>query len=215
MSEPKPLASLNGSLLARKGGAKPAMRSPMMQPFVPLGTVVADTEQLDDLGWNDMGDPQEDRHHADILPLTPSPINLAAEAEARVEDELAAEQLAKNARRIASGQPLHDASPKPQVVRQREEIAQKLVTAVPQTASAEPRNDATTKPAAKRKSRPTRNDGRRAAFTLRLDTDRHLKLRLACTVRNRSAQQIVTEALDNLLNAMPEIESLAAQVKRH
>ena len=59
------------------------------------------------------------------------------------------------------------------------------------------------------------DDGRRAAFTLRLDSHRHLKLRLACTVRNRSAQQIVTEALDRLIDAMPEIESLAAQVKRH
>jgi hypothetical protein len=37
-------------------------------------------------------------------------------------------------------------------------------------------------------------------------------LRLACTLRNRSAQQIVTEALDLLLDALPEVSSLAAQV---
>jgi predicted RNA-binding Zn ribbon-like protein len=55
---------------------------------------------------------------------------------------------------------------------------------------------------------------RRAAFTLRLDAKRHLKLRLASTVRNRSAQQLVTEALDRFLNDIPEIEALAAQVQR-
>ena len=59
-----------------------------------------------------------------------------------------------------------------------------------------------------------RSDSRRAAFTLRLDQERHLKLRLACTVRGRSAQQLVTDALDGLLAQMPEIDSLAAQVLR-
>ena len=39
-------------------------------------------------------------------------------------------------------------------------------------------------------------------------------LRLACTVRGRSAQQLVTDALDALLAEMPEIASLAAQVQR-
>lgn len=38
--------------------------------------------------------------------------------------------------------------------------------------------------------------GGRSAFTLRLDPDRHLKLRLACAHRNISAQQMVTAALD-------------------
>src|SRR5690606_16373260 len=36
----------------------------------------------------------------------------------------------------------------------------------------------------------------KAAFTLRLDPERHLKLRLACAVTGRSAQLIVTDALD-------------------
>jgi len=54
----------------------------------------------------------------------------------------------------------------------------------------------------------------RSAFTLRLDPDRHLKLRLACTVRQCSAQQLVTDALDGLLADMPDILKLAAQVGR-
>ncbi len=56
--------------------------------------------------------------------------------------------------------------------------------------------------------------GKRAAFTLRLDQDRHLMLRLACTVRGSSAQQLVTDALDQLLSEMPEIAMLAAQVQQ-
>jgi hypothetical protein len=53
----------------------------------------------------------------------------------------------------------------------------------------------------------------KAAFTLRLDPQRHLKLRLACAVNGRSAQQIVTDALDSLLNAMPELDAMAATAK--
>ena len=55
-------------------------------------------------------------------------------------------------------------------------------------------------------------DQRKAAFTLRLDSDRHLRLRLACAVSGRSAQQIVARALDEALASIPEIEALASQV---
>jgi hypothetical protein len=54
----------------------------------------------------------------------------------------------------------------------------------------------------------------KAAFTLRLDPDRHLKLRLACAVDGRSAQQLVTDALDHLLERMPDLDGLAAKAKR-
>jgi hypothetical protein len=52
-------------------------------------------------------------------------------------------------------------------------------------------------------------EGRKAAFTLRLDADRHLRLRLATAVTGQSAQQIVTSALDALLESLPEVEALA------
>ncbi|MDK2766765.1 hypothetical protein [Sphingomonas sp.] len=48
----------------------------------------------------------------------------------------------------------------------------------------------------------------KAAFTLRLDHDRHLKLRLASAVTGRSAQVIVTEALDAFLESLPELGAL-------
>ena len=56
--------------------------------------------------------------------------------------------------------------------------------------------------------------GGKAAFTLRLDEERHLRLRLACTVSNRSAQQVVTAALDALLDSMPEINAMAGEIRR-
>lgn len=70
------------------------------------------------------------------------------------------------------------------------------------------------KPAARKARQCALPKGSRAAFTLRLDAERHLKLRLACTLENRSAQQIVTEALDRLIAQMPDIEALASQVKK-
>jgi hypothetical protein len=56
--------------------------------------------------------------------------------------------------------------------------------------------------------------GRKAAFTLRLDADRHLKLRLASAIVGRSSQQMVTEALDIFLASLPEIDRLAQQLPR-
>jgi hypothetical protein len=78
----------------------------------------------------------------------------------------------------------------PEVVQQQERITQRLN---------QPRRSAL-------------SDGRRAAFTLRLDSERHLKLRLACVTSGRSAQQLVTEALDRLIAELPQVGELAAKV---
>ncbi|MFL9841776.1 hypothetical protein ABS767_12440 [Sphingomonas sp. ST-64] len=48
----------------------------------------------------------------------------------------------------------------------------------------------------------------KAAFTLRLDNERHLKLRLASAITGRSAQVLVTEALDAFLETLPELGAL-------
>lgn len=173
MSESNTFASLGPTLLARKGGAKPAMRR-QVQPvgqFEQSAAANPSPADLEDLGWNDMG---EDVAAA----LTPAP-------HAPVSDDHYG----------------YDQRPEPEVVRQRETLAQRL---------SEPANDSVERPAP-RGSAP-KSSGKRAAFTLRLDAERHLKLRLAATVRNRSAQQIVTEALDRLLAEMPELAVLARQV---
>src|SRR3954463_7322235 len=78
MNDPKPIASLGASLLARKGGAKPAMR-PQAPGFA--STAKAAPQSLEDLGWNDMGeDDLAANHTAEVLQLTPAPHNPEAEA---------------------------------------------------------------------------------------------------------------------------------------
>jgi len=191
-----------------------------MQHFPLIETQAAIA--LDDLGWNDMGEADEPRHPADILPLTPAPKLPEISAETVARDRKAAAQLAENARQIAETGSI-DTNGKPQVVLQREEIAVRLEEAeqLPAIEPASRKRNGSPAPAiagsAKKPSRSRGSalaEGRRAAFTLRLDGERHLKLRLASTILNCSAQQFVTKALDALLDEMPELETLAAQVKR-
>jgi hypothetical protein len=65
---------------------------------------------------------------------------------------------------------------------------------------------------ARRIARETHAKGSKAAFTLRLDQDRHLRLRLASALHNVSAQVLVTEALDHFLQSLPEVDELARQL---
>ena len=162
-------ASLSPALLARKGGAKPAMRPQNTAGVTDAKTAAAN---LEDLGWNDMGD-EESAQAARVVRIAPAAASTSVALE-----------------------PSHEISPVRATI---ERIQAKLESPNP------------TRPNALKKAA---NDSRRAAFTLRLDQERHLKLRLACTVRGRSAQQLVTDALDVLLAQMPEIDSLAAQVLR-
>ena len=80
-------------------------------------------------------------------------------------------------------------------------------------------DDARRARAARRKQalapRQAQDIAHRAAFTLRLDAQRHLKLKLASAVTGASAQQLVTQALDRFLAEMPEIETLAAEIGRN
>jgi hypothetical protein len=174
----RPLASLSPTLLARKGGAKPAMRSQLHYP-----DSLARTVSEDDLGWNDMG--QEQGSVADLEAVAPE--LPAAEAEPQRSGDVV--PLKSAAISVLD-------SDLPAVMRQRLVIAERV---------ASPRQSQGAR-------RSALEDGRRAAFTLRVDADRHLKLRLACTIRNRSAQQLVTEALDRLIDELPDLATLAAQV---
>ena len=193
MNEPKPLASLGPTLLARKGGAKPAMR-PQLPAMVANGSAQATAaiaHDLEDLGWNDMGhhDNDEPPQHVPVLALTPAPASPLAEVEEGEEDY--EDEFAGHAE-------IDDFAPvEPEVRRQQRAVAAAVAA-----------------PVRERGRRNVLDGGRRAAFTLRLDAKRHLKLRLASTVKNRSAQQLVTAALDKYLSEIPEIEALAAQVKR-
>lgn len=187
MAEAKPFASLSSGLLARKGNAKPAMR--------PQG--FGQGMSLEDLGWNDMGygqpptPPAPDHVPSSISALTPAPRSPAADEVASpppvVEQQRAIQASFSSAPEPEAVEVEAEASP----VQVRKPKAQ--VVKLPNARSA---------PGSKGK----------AAFTLRLDADRHLKLRLACAVTHRSAQQIVTEALETFLATLPELDSMAGHV---
>ena len=223
--EAKPFASLSSGLLARKGAARPAMR--------PQGFGQVGNNGLEDLGWNDMGfEPpkpaeaeRDDSHDAfgevvdhprsHALGLTPvdSPVHQQqAEIVERIYDADDGDDIADETAELCEPE-----------LEERPEPAEKVVaiaTPKPVAVAAAPKPVAVAKPAvapvAFRAPRTRAAPGAKgkAAFTLRLDPERHLKLRLACAVDGRSAQQLVTDALDQLLERMPELDGLAAKAKR-
>lgn len=202
-SEPKAFASLSSGLLARKGAARPAMRP---QGFGQMGS------GLEDLGWNDMGfeppkpalSPVRDADHdAFGAAIQATPLRNPAAGLTPVSPVHVAQ--AEITERLASLDPVEVAEPEAlELAKIVEEPVAKVVTL-----SARP--EPTPAPTPRRASRSRAEAGTKgkAAFTLRLDPDRHLKLRLACAVSARSAQQLVTRALDELLSRMPEVDAMA------
>ncbi len=148
-------ASLKPALLARKGGARPAIRSPQQE-----------LTRADD---------------ADV-----SGIDLPAKPAPRARSLGGAKVVSLNTIRKPAAQP--PAIKSNAVRRQREQLAERL----------------TERRAEKPALRP-------AAFTLRLDAERHLRLRLASALSGRSAQQLVVEALDSMLANLPEVAEVAAR----
>jgi hypothetical protein len=211
MGEPKAFASLSSGLLARKGAARPAMR--------PQGFGAQTGAGLEDLGWNDMGfeppkpavAPVRDEDHdafGEELPEQPlrNPVSALTPIASPVHD-----QQAEIASRFG-GQDEEGEDEDGEYVDETAEIFDPVpepapVAVIPQRAVA---------PAPVRQRQPRSAPGSKgkAAFTLRLDPSRHLKLRLACAVNGRSAQQLVTDALDQLLAGMPELESMAEKAPR-
>lgn len=112
--------------------------------------------------------------------------------------------------------PVAEPTPLPQVLRQREQLKDDVASAArsreaPVAAPASPLASPKRVTHRKRDTTPPAGRGGRgkAAFTLRLDGDRHLRLRLASALCNRSSQQLVTEALDTFLKTLPEVEAMA------
>lgn len=228
MNEIRSFASLSGSLLARKGGARPAMRP---QPLSNLSS-------LDDLGWDDMGAADEAGHEhvpSSISALTPAPKPILS----REEDILAQQRVLnahfseeENAEPLAAVpdyQPEAEVEPEPEPAAElvepevvaepafAEESPSIIAEEAPFAVAIKPKAKASAKAKAKAINRPAaeaRDSGRKAAFTLRLDADRHLRLRLASAVCGQSSQQLVTAALDAFLETLPEIGSLARQLPR-
>jgi hypothetical protein len=217
MRENKAFASLSSGLLARKGQARPAMRP---QGF-GFGTGAAD-----DLGWNDMG------HDVPAPPRTMTPKLPSSLSGPQIVVPLSAEppvvlrQQEEIEREFSKPAVIEETVVEEMVI--EEPVAEEPVAETPVEVVAEASAPAApkaqiapkkVKPAAKSASAPKgavkRAEGRKAAFTLRLDTDRHLRLRLACALQNRSAQLLVTAALDQLLESLPDVARLAASLPAH
>jgi len=198
-AEPKPFASLSSGLLARKGAARPAMRP---QGFGQGGS------GLEDLGWNDMGFeppkpaelPERDEEHdafgeeieeqPRIHPTGLTPVHSPVHTQhAEIADRLGVDEAEEEFDETAEP---YEAEPAPVAVLPSVATVQRSVL----------------------KARAAPGTKAKAAFTLRLDPQRHLKLRLACAVNGRSAQQLVTDALDQLLVDMPELDGMAEKAKQ-
>ena len=212
-TEAKLFASLSSGLLARKGAARPAMR--------PQGFGGQAGSGLEDLGWNDMGfEPPK-----------------AAEVERDEDHDAFGEDVVEHPRAHPTGltpigSPVHDqqaeiadrfngvdeGSDQEEEIGEVEEAAELHQTEVEEVCEAPEIIAApivVPAPAPRRAPRVRAAVGTKgkAAFTLRLDPERHLKLRLACAVDGRSAQQLVTQALDQLLERVPDLDGLAAKAK--
>lgn len=180
MNEPKPFAALTGSLLARKGAARPAMRpqisldwmTPMPAPEAPAGGTAPEAQPEIDTAWTDMG------------PEVELPVTLVTESGPEAETET-----------DASGD---EADTRPEVLRQ---IAQ-LASVLDRKRSAQRAANADVE----------QLPGKKVAFTLRLDRRRHALLRACCTAEGRSAQALLVEALDRLVDATPGIEEVLARL---
>jgi hypothetical protein len=209
MSEPKPFASLSSGLLARKGAAKPAMRP---QGYGNFGS------SLEDLGWDDMGyaAPQPTEHvPSSIAALTPAPGGRSHNEPAPVENFDEPEVESTEPPPIVEQMRVLEQSFEPEQPGQPEEVADQPEPEThyePAPVVRLPRRVQPKKPAPVRAPAPAIGARGKAAFTLRLDADRHLRLRLACAVTRRSAQQIVTNALDEYLSSLPELDALAEHV---
>jgi hypothetical protein len=226
-TDPKPFASLSSGLLARKGAARPAMRP---QGFGQAGA------GLEDLGWNDMGfdppkpalTPAPDTDHdafGEVIPAHPHNLAGLTPVESPVHN-----QQAEIAGRLSAYSP--DDSGEEEEIDETAELynpdaedEDEAVEALAETEAPEVEPVAVAEPVLPKvqpapvprrmpKPRSAPGSKAKAAFTLRLDHERHLKLRLACAVDGRSAQMLVTQALDQLLAAMPELEVMAEKAKR-
>lgn len=149
----------------------------------PQGFVGLDPgTSLDDLGWNDMGQDA----FASPPATAPVPPVLA-------QRQVLAEEFTPAPQPIAQPEPVIGAAPKLEAA---------------EASAPRPVSTAT----AARIGREVAAKKGKAAFTLRLDTERHLKLRLASALSGRSAQLLVTEALDAFLETLPEVGALASQL---
>lgn len=183
---PKPTAPKATASLSSTLLARKGMAKPAMRPQ-GFGGFGAMPGAQDDLGWNDMG--------GDVPSPAPVPSVL-------VQREVLREEFAQP---VAAPEPVAE----PEPVAAPEPVA---VGAEPTRVAIQPVSVATATRIGRETSKKHNKTRPKSAFTLRLDEDRHLRLRLASALHNASAQSLVTEALDQFLQTLPEVDDLVRQL---
>lgn len=220
-SEPKVFASLSSGLLARKGAARPAMR--------PQGFGQG-SGSLEDLGWDDLGfEPpkpvagslRDETHDAFGEEFEEQPLRNPVAALTPVQSPVHEQHAELVGRLKVPDEPLSEEGEDFDETAElyEPEVESESVVEFPSVVVEKVRAPSPARvpaPAVCRAANPRVAPGSKAkaAFTLRLDPARHLKLRLACAVGGRSAQMLVTDALDALLASMPELDAMAAKANR-
>jgi len=191
---------------------EPALRNPLAA-LSPVESPVHDqqAEIADRFASYTEESPDEDDYIDETAELY-DPDALEVEADGEEEDDEANEVAPLIQTKAARPAPVIvavvadpvDVAPAVEVVAEPQFVARaKAVVALPVGA-----------PVRSRQPRAAPGSKAKAAFTLRLEADRHLRLRLACAVTGRSAQQLVTDALDQLLGSMPELGAMADQASK-
>jgi hypothetical protein len=179
---------------------------------------------LEDLGWNDMGfeppkpadAPRDEAHDAFGEPIAEHPV-LNGHAGLTPVDSPVHSQHAEIEGRLSKAEPEADeieaSDETAEICDPEGDLPEQPAAPTPVVAVVQAAAPAVA-PRRLPKSRAAPGSKGKAAFTLRLDPDRHLKLRLACAVSGRSAQLLVTDALDQLLAGMPELDAMAHKANR-
>lgn len=180
MSAFKPMAGLTSGLLARKGAARPAMRSQLFASLQSSGASAFSPPDLEDLGWNDMGN---QAYPPNTAFDQESP---AAEARAIETPVPPFEEFAIKRIRFAPGTSLLDET-------LQETECDEVVQTEAQIQVDQASSLLTLSPKAIRETR--------RAVTVRVTDDRYSQLRDVCHELGYTAQRVLSEALEEWLAA--------------
>ncbi|MET0361184.1 MAG: hypothetical protein ABW048_05455 [Sphingobium sp.] len=190
MDAPKTAASLTSGLLARKGMAQPAMRR---QSVTGLGAIAGSG--------------------ANTLPGSPRAVPAPQSLEDLGWNDMGEDRAESAPAPAPSPVAVHIAAIQETLDRRRAERRAESATPAPAQAPAQAPTGRKPARTVRAKAAPAPAAKGKSAFTLRIDADRHLRLRLLSAVSHRSAQQLLTGALDALLEQHPQIDALAANPK--
>ena len=194
----KKTARLNSSLLARKGFASPAAAVPMFGKANHYGHM--NHHHIRDVVYDHV-DPDESNNHVDLDPPQAEETANAASSSMGAPEESPRGLM----QRVQESLRSFNLSEHEQPSESAADPVKEKADARSETVSVMSATKTTVQPEGCCKGNPS---SKRVAMTLRLDSTRHLRLRVLSAHVNRSSQDILTEALDSFLDRfahMPEM----------